>query len=549
MAKQDIKEQVRKALLDLRSPWLQKAYWMLYNSPDNKLTKEQEDTLVDECLKGTASPSQEPLDSEQEQESSNTKPKEIVIKGIGNIKNINRLTNEGLSFEDRLNIIYGANGSGKTGYTRILNKACGNKFGDWRLIGNIDKKQEESKKFTITCEIEGKDGELQYEDKDDKLRYEEEGTVIIDKEKELKNVNIFDKIVAKQYTDEFKRALKDGLVPRRISLFKQLRDVCGSVGNKIKEKQTALYKKIIEGDNYTFTEDKLKENLDKEPQDNKWSDEKEKELGEKNKLLAESDPEREFKRKKGELEDIEKLNEKIEEDLKRFSDGNMRQLKKLKGKYEQYAKEAKDTITAIKSSLPIPEAGSEIWRKMWESAREFAKEVHGESHEEVYGKKRTDPNILQCMLCQQDIGDEGKRRLEYLEDHVQNKANKKADSAKKYYENFLKQLKIEPSTRSYQEDLKKFEESTQQKLRGILEKFHYECEKRYKIICDEDFSKISSSANTNFSQISETLKASLNKTMEKIKKEETNWQRILGNREKVEEECVNLSLGKFLNDI
>ncbi|MCY4419069.1 MAG: hypothetical protein OXB93_04375, partial [Cytophagales bacterium] len=151
--------------------------------------------------------------------------------------------------------------------------------------------------------------------------------------------------------------------------------------------------------------------------------------------------------------------------------------------------------------------------------------------------------------CQQDIGEEGKGRMESLEAYVKNEANTKADSVKKDYQNFLKQLKIQPSTRSYQGVLNVFGEATQQKLRGILEKFHSECEKRYKIICDEDFSKISSSANTDFSHISETLKTSLNKTMEKIKKQETDLQRLLNEKEKVEEERVNLSLGKFLNDI
>ncbi|MCY4418669.1 MAG: ATP-binding protein, partial [Cytophagales bacterium] len=258
MATQNIKEQVEEELQKL-PPWLRTAYRMLYNSPNNELTAKQENTLVDECLNGTANP----ISTLQ---GSSTKSKEIgkkiVIKGIGDIKNINLLTKEGLSFERGLNIIYGANGSGKTGYTRILNSACGNKFGDWRLIGNIDKdpKDEDPKEFTITCEIEGKEGDLCYKEegkKEGKFRYKEEKKVIIDKEKELKNVNIFDKKVAQQYM-KMPKGLK--YVPRLIFLFEPLVKVYNDVKKRIEDKRDKHLSKLKAKKNKHLSELKSKPN-------------------------------------------------------------------------------------------------------------------------------------------------------------------------------------------------------------------------------------------------------------------------------------------------
>jgi hypothetical protein len=50
----------------------------------------------------------------------------VVIKGIANVENINRLIPKaGLSFcPNNLTVIYGRNGSGKSGFVRILRTAC-----------------------------------------------------------------------------------------------------------------------------------------------------------------------------------------------------------------------------------------------------------------------------------------------------------------------------------------------------------------------------------------------------------------------------------------
>ncbi|WP_258183214.1 hypothetical protein [Vibrio splendidus] len=67
----------------------------------------------------------EALDFGQFNEESST-TNQIWIKSIGEVEGIDDLNPRSpLTFEQKLTVVYGNNGSGKSGYTRILKKACG----------------------------------------------------------------------------------------------------------------------------------------------------------------------------------------------------------------------------------------------------------------------------------------------------------------------------------------------------------------------------------------------------------------------------------------
>lgn len=58
----------------------------------------------------------------------------LFLKSIKNVKNVNLLlSNQEMNFNDNLTVIYGSNGTGKTGYVRIV-KSMGNSLDSENMI-------------------------------------------------------------------------------------------------------------------------------------------------------------------------------------------------------------------------------------------------------------------------------------------------------------------------------------------------------------------------------------------------------------------------------
>src|SRR5690606_38820485 len=105
-----------------------------------------------------------------------------------------------------------------------------------------------------------------------------------------------------------------------------------------------------------------------------------------------------------------------------------------------------------------------LWKALWEAAREF-------SDKEAYPDK-TYPNTeneAKCVLCQQDISIEAKKRFESLETFIKNKFNtelknlkqeleEKTDSLPSFWEKELKEAILSKSALSA-DLLKKVEKS------------------------------------------------------------------------------------------
>lgn len=85
-----------------------------------------------------------------------TKKGHLVLKKIANLKNVNALaSDQEIPFGDNLTVIYGENGSGKSGYARVLGCA-GFTRGDKEIFPNINEKYDENKQ--PTAEIVLSDG-------------------------------------------------------------------------------------------------------------------------------------------------------------------------------------------------------------------------------------------------------------------------------------------------------------------------------------------------------------------------------------------------------
>ena len=91
-----------------------------------------------------------------------------VWSGVGNLQGVNRLkSDEKLSVSEGLTLIYGENGSGKSGYTRLLNQAFISR-GDQEILGNVYSSKKEDISASFTFNVDGNEVELSYpKDKDE----------------------------------------------------------------------------------------------------------------------------------------------------------------------------------------------------------------------------------------------------------------------------------------------------------------------------------------------------------------------------------------------
>lgn len=86
----------------------------------------------------------------------------IKLLSIGDIKGIDELApREHLKFSDKLSVIYGLNGAGKSGYTRILKKVCGLP-GAEDLVSNVYKPEPKEKGCSFTVKVGEKESEIHW---------------------------------------------------------------------------------------------------------------------------------------------------------------------------------------------------------------------------------------------------------------------------------------------------------------------------------------------------------------------------------------------------
>jgi hypothetical protein len=108
-----------------RAKWQRHALWKLATNAD--LTEADFEGLLD-CLKREHGLAEASEAEETLFEAANLGPQgsaDLRLLAVGDIANVNRLDPKGLAFSPAgLTIVYGENGSGKTGFIRVLRKAC-----------------------------------------------------------------------------------------------------------------------------------------------------------------------------------------------------------------------------------------------------------------------------------------------------------------------------------------------------------------------------------------------------------------------------------------
>ena len=353
----------------------------------------------------------------------------IKLKSIRNIKGVNKLSpKKPLKFGDKnLSVIYGLNGSGKSGYVRILKQICGVKT-NLPLLSNVYNSFESERKCTIEYQ-KGSKSETK------------EWNVFEKPIDDLICIDIFDSECALSYVTNENEVTYE---PKILLFFSDLVCACEEVSfrinseidrNRSKKPLLPLEYQSTEGGrwyNKDLSKNTTEQCLNKYCS---WIEDHKRELSEIQKRLAQEDPGKK-------AEEIRKKNRYLRELIDNtinllhgLSNERYIEISQLKAEYIQAKETAKAVAERVFQKAPLTGVGSEIWKRLWQYAKEYS--------ETVAYKGQHFPVISDgalCVLCHQQLDGDAKSRFISFERFVKEEAQRTVESSKKSLERIIDSL-------------------------------------------------------------------------------------------------------------
>ncbi|MCK4788078.1 MAG: AAA family ATPase [Desulfobacteraceae bacterium] len=335
-----------------------------------------------------------------------------------------------IQFGPALTIVYGANAAGKSGYTRILKRACRAR-GAEEILGNVlDGSAPGRPSATICFNVDDEEQELAWKGQDETHDV-------------LGHVSVFDSHCAAVYLRE---KTDVAFRPFGLDLFDKLSDACEAVRRALEKERkglavrqvylpdlpegTAAHKLILSITSLTNPEE-IKDfgtlsDIEKEQLKqvrNRFHDLKAKDPEKAAQMLS-----LRAQRLETLISNLTKLDEILANNaIYPLFDG-----RDAVQKARSVANELQ--ATTFPSSL-LKGTGSDIWRELWEAARRFSiDEAYPEGQFPITG------DGVRCVLCQQDLRQDAAERLKRFEEFLHSTVQQKLDRVKADYQEQLGRL-------------------------------------------------------------------------------------------------------------
>lgn len=350
---------------------------------------------------------------------------EVRLKSIGDITGIENLgPSSPLNFgEGNLCVIYGNNGSGKSGYARLVKKATG-KPGAKELRPNVFKAAPAEQK----CKFDFNDGS------DKTVEWHASAAPI----EALRAVDIFDADAANNYLTRDNEAT---YTPPLVSLFDKLVGIVISVKERLEAQQAALVKALPAiPQQYAATKSgaqysglRANSNAVEVQKIQAWTDAEEQELVQLNERLAATDPAALARQKRGTKAQIEQIASQIKEDAPAYTEEALSTIRAKRQDAQAKRKIAEESAQV--ASAKLHGVGSDTWKALWEAARNYSQTPYPQRDFPVV-------DDAQCVLCHQELAEDAKQRLQDFEKFVQGDVELAAVKAETTYKTALAQLPV-----------------------------------------------------------------------------------------------------------
>ena len=357
----------------------------------------------------------------------------VTLRSIGHAQNVNALADgQTLNFADSgLTIVYGDNGSGKSGYGRIMKRACRARDQE-EIVGNV---YSPAPTGAASARIQFSVGGVAKPP----VVWQDGAPAPA----ELSAISVFDSKCASIHVDGHNEL---AYTPVPLQLLQSLANTCRQIGDALKADKrilehqlppfrqqpashqgTAVHTLILGLSSTTkMSEMRTLSQL---------SESEQARLQQLKRDLA-ADPVKQLRRCKALKQRLETLATSLKAAERIFSTATSDELgRRLKDAKEKTAA-AKLAATLAFKDEPLPTVGSEVWKALWDATRKF-------SAEEAYPSAQF-PNTASgsvCVLCQQPLTADAADRLTRFEQFVQQNAQRAADLAKRDVEDFKKNIR------------------------------------------------------------------------------------------------------------
>ncbi len=466
-----------------------------------------------------------------------TNQRNIRLLSISNVKNVNRLVEEQkLTFSDcGLTVIYGDNGTGKSGYCRILKQVCRARGRSKKILTDV---------FNSKNDVQPS-AKMKYAMGKNNLSFN--WTIECIAPSELASISFFDEDCASIYiTEENELAYSPGGLDVLVKLVECCRKMRIIFEEKLRKIEDDAPFFLSEKEDYANTEvSRILKSLSYN------SDLREIiklcELSKKEnvniKSLQESllkDPEKQKKYLKllcDKIKDLKDISDKL---FQTAPDENVKKIKKLWREMNETKEAAKVVAKELFTKKMLPNVGSKIWKQLWDAARCY-------SEQEAY-KGKIFPVIKpgsKCVLCQQGLSKEASGRLIRFERFVKGKIKRQSELAEKNYCEAIDKIKSSYNdTKNYKDYLKELEledACIAKEIRKNIVLARWRCRSIINYFKNELSGKIFPTQSSMGEKIEEILKEILQKinACDKASKPET--------RKLLKEELIELEAKKWLS--
>ncbi len=352
----------------------------------------------------------------------------FTLKSITDVQGVNALAGgKELCFgTEGVTVVYGENGTGKSGYIRILKKLSDAKYKEDLkknvYVRSLSKQSckvgivSENIERTLECDL-SKDGEHSI----------------------LRDIDIFDTKISNAYIDNANEASYE---PWVFTLFRELAQVSTLVKNQIEDNKNGFDAHEIRIPE-TYMETAVGEALSKVNINTSfddsfflWSSKDDEELEKKEKEANVDAISASIVQLENEIKQINGINDYLKKHEAFFSEDNVKKIKEAKETLELAEKEqtvaqllfAEDATELDKASVSVA-----AWKALWEDAKDYYECLLSKKGVSRY----TEAGGI-CPLCGQIIGEDHSHRMKTVDEYVNGNVSQKVANERKNYLALLK---------------------------------------------------------------------------------------------------------------